>query len=269
MFITADRLHYLKRWQQHIIPNIRDIKQSRFLYFRTKLLDMRSTIFLLFFFLLSINCHAEGAVKLAFSPSDSLNKAAQLPGGNGSIIVNQWVKNISGGNIIVKWNVAGYGGEGGWDFKICATDSCFNFPPPAAFPEVPLAAGDSVELIWEVIPYTQTGTGNCTCNFWVKGDSAQSNVRNFLKVDATQVSGNQNIPSIQYLRLYPNPVRTKLNIDFSLEADDVFSIVNISGQEVMQTHSQSQIDVANLQSGNYQLIVKRRNKIIGTSNFQR
>jgi len=230
---------------------------------------MRSFILLLSFFLLSINCIAEGAAKLAFSPSDSLNTAAQLPSGNGSIIVNQWVKNISGGNIIVKWNIAGYNGESGWDYKICTTDSCFNFPPPIAFPEVPLAAGDSIELIWEVIPYTQTGSGNCTCNFWVKGDSTQSNVRNFLKVDASNVSSIQNSALVQIIKLYPNPASSILNIDFDAEADDEISLTNIAGQKVISGMFQKSLPVSNLPSGNYKLIVTRRNKIIGIADFIR
>jgi len=230
---------------------------------------MRTAILLFSIFLLSINCNAEGAAKLAFSPSDSLNKAAPLPGGNGSIIVNQWVKNISGGNIIVKWNVTGYTGSGGWDYKVCATDSCFNFPPPAVFPEVPLAAGDSIELTWEVIPYTQTGSGNCTCNFWVKGDSAQSNVRNFLKVDATSVSSIQNAPLLQAIKLYPNPASSILNIDFDAEADDEISVTDIAGRKVIGGMFQKNLPVSNLPSGNYKLIVTRRSKIIGMADFLR
>jgi len=230
---------------------------------------MRTFILILSLFLLSINSNAEGAAKLAFSPSDSLNKAAQLPGGNNSIIVNQWVKNISGGNIIVKWNIAGYNGESGWDYKVCTTDSCFNFPPPAVFPEVPLAAGDSIELVWQVIPYSQTGSGNCSCNFWVKGDSAQSSVRNFLKVDASSVSSVQNAPLLQTIKLYPNPASSFLNIDFDAEAEDEIAVVNIAGQKVISGVFQKNLPVSNLPSGNYKLIVTRRNKIIGIADFLR
>lgn len=230
---------------------------------------MRTAILLFSIFLLSINCNAEGAAKLAFSPSDSLNTAAQLPGGTGSIIVNQWVKNISGGNIIVKWNIAGYNGESGWDYKVCTTDSCFNFPPPAFFPEVTLAAGDSIELFWHVIPYTQTGSGNCSCNFWVKGDSAQSSVRNFLKVDASNVSSVHNAPLLQAIKLYPNPASSILNIDFDAEADDEISVTNIAGQKVISGKFQKDLPVSNLPSGNYKLVVSRRNKIIGMADFLR
>jgi|GEM_PF-4678849 len=230
---------------------------------------MRTSLLSFFVFLLAINCNAEGAVKLAFSPSDSLSTTAQLPGGNGSIVVTQWVKNVSGGDIIVKWNIAGYNGESGWDYTVCATDSCFNFPPPAVFPEVPLAAGDSVQLIWEVTPYTQVGSGNCTCTFWVKGDSAQSSVKNFLKVNATAIASIQNASFLQEVKLFPNPTAAVLNIDFDGEESDEIEVINVEGEKVITGSFQKSISVAHLASGSYKLLLIRRSKVVGVANFLR
>ncbi len=210
----------------------------------------------------------EAAAKLEFSPSDTIAATAPLPSGNNPIIVTQWVKNISGGNIIVKWNVAGYNGETGWDYKICTPDSCFDFPPPISFPEISLVDGDSVMLEWKVIPNASTGTGFCTCNFWVKGDSAQSNVRNFLKVDATHLSSiaAQHIqPSVV---VFPNPATSVLNIETNNEFDEL-TVINQLGETVLKSPQTNQINVSLLPKGIYYCTLVKRNKVVSVKEFQR
>jgi photosystem II stability/assembly factor-like uncharacterized protein len=72
---------------------------------------------------------------------------------------------------------------------------------------------------------------------------------------------NDQPSSLNYLKIYPNPIKDKITIELLITGNTQFSIINVSGQELMMgqiTDNKTKIDASNLPKGVY--FVKLTNK---------
>ena len=76
------------------------------------------------------------------------------------------------------------------------------------------------------------------------------------------VSTNDLVLSSENFKIYPNPATIKLNIDIPNSDVSKISINNYIGQTVYKGINQTQIDIANLQSGLYFITIELGQKTI-------
>ena len=70
-------------------------------------------------------------------------------------------------------------------------------------------------------------------------------------------------------KLFPNPTTSELNIETTI-AYTSGSIINSLGQTVMQFKNETTLDVSNLKTGNYILLIKgENNDVIKTEKFNK
>ena len=70
-------------------------------------------------------------------------------------------------------------------------------------------------------------------------------------------------------KLFPNPTTSELNIESSITYSSG-SIINALGQTVMQFKNETTLDVSNLKTGNYILLIKgENNEVIKTEKFNK
>ena len=76
------------------------------------------------------------------------------------------------------------------------------------------------------------------------------------------VSTNDLVLSSENFKIYPHPATIKLNIDIPNSDVSKISINNYLGQTVYKGINQTQIDIANLQSGLYFITIELGQKTI-------
>lgn len=116
---------------------------------------------------------------------------------------------------------------------------------------------------------TVTPIGNChnegppICNRAPANISTPEIFDYFKNFFATNICPNLSIDEAYFsqIKLVPNPVKNQLSID-GIDTNISFevSLYNILGQEVIYTSNQTQIDLANLPSGIYQLSIRQQQK---------
>jgi len=80
-------------------------------------------------------------------------------------------------------------------------------------------------------------------------------------VNEPLVNGVNTIEDLKAISLYPNPVHNNLNIDMQGEADKI-TIINAQGQQLKINYvQQSSIDVSELETGLYFLVIHKNNEV--------
>ncbi len=161
-----------------------------------------------------------------------------------------------------------------WEFKLCDNNNCYDLLLSTSYYEsLQVAAGDTMDMKFQFSPHLVPGTGVANVVIYATDDSANTSTQLYYQANLTTSNPNS-VVSINKnsLKIFPNPVVNSFVVsglensgNYSFEVYDLKGAL-VASEVKSATHTQIEISISNLPSGDYLLkAIDNNGNIAGTS----
>jgi len=213
--------------------------------------------FLLLIFSLPILLFAQSDLDVVFDPDvTEFNLVGDLTDEFLTIDNSGVLNNLTGDAIDVRWTFELVDSPAEWIILLCDDANCFsgqsasNFPAPEA---LQIDADDSSLWKMSVRPFQTSGCGTVVFNFYEDSDlNTVIYTEEFDICVSDPVSTKEFETKVSDLNVYPNPVRSSINISDDSIVDEVI-IYNLLGKPVKRfdMYMDNSLDLSDLRDGVY------------------
>lgn len=215
---------------------------------------------LLLFFCALVISGSLSAQQLLLTPVDSSTKSIQVTSKFDIVQMNTYVKNISGVDTNVFWEVESVSAPMGWETQFCDKYTCIdiNVLPNSSFD---LANNDSSTMKGQVIPACVSGTGVLRIKMWIEGDTSSAIIGTYISeitVDTSTCKVSTGITTVygdeSDLVVHPNPANNEVFISLNSNSNDLeANLYDLNGRLVEEQviSNNSSVAIERLQAGFY------------------
>jgi hypothetical protein len=223
---------------------------------------MKKINLFLLFALISLST-AVSAQQLVLTVDTSTN-TTQVVNESDIVQMNAYLKNLSGSDTNIFWEVESISGPSSWTSQFCDKYSCIdiNVLPNSSYD---LANNDSSTMKGQVIPACEPGIGVIRIKMWIEGDISTQVIGTYIAdvtVDTSTCKVTTGITTIMgdegNLVVYPNPAANDIYINLNSNAIDLqANVFDLNGRLIQQQaiENGSKLSLEELQTGLYILKV--------------
>jgi hypothetical protein len=204
------------------------------------------------------------AQQLVLTPNDSSTNNQQVTSPFDIVQMNAYVKNVSGSDTNVFWEVESVTAPMDWETQFCDKYTCIDISvlPNSSFD---LANNDSSTMKGQVIPSCVSGTGVLRVKMWIEGDTSSAILGTYISevtVDTSPCKVSTGLTTILgdegNLVVHPNPANNQVFVSLNSNSTSLqATIFDVNGRlvEQMEISNNSDISINQLQTGFYILKV--------------
>lgn len=204
------------------------------------------------------------AQQLVLTPNDSSTNNQQVTSPFDIVQMNAYVKNVSGSDTNVFWEVESVTAPMDWETQFCDKYTCIDISvlPNSSFD---LANNDSSTMKGQVIPSCVSGTGVLRVKMWIEGDTSSAILGTYISevtVDTSTCKVSTGLTTILgdegNLVVHPNPANNQVFVSLNSNSTSLqATIFDVNGRlvEQMEISNNSDISINQLQTGFYILKV--------------
>ncbi|MDT3740199.1 MAG: T9SS type A sorting domain-containing protein [Candidatus Kapabacteria bacterium] len=198
------------------------------------------------------------------SPNDTINVIGMM---EDMATLNIQQLNISSNTITLKWEKVSENIPSAWEASVCDNKICYASLIDSGTMN-PVNPADSGLLLLHITTHVNYGTAIVRYAVWDIANPAFRDTLTYI-LSVNNFSTVSEINNLNALSIYPNPAFDNINIQTNLQTAFIFSIIDITGNEIRKGFSEVNsisLSTEELSSGVYFIQIKSKNNVF-TKNF--